>query len=218
MQKKIQKSQDDLDKAKAEAGQAEAQPTILIVNANTTASIFFDDENSGEFTPHTFEAEEGTVKVTAKAEGYLDASQIAVLQKGKTKTISLFLNKIYPHAPPPPSRYPEIPYYSGNTQTMGYSSKERIHYSPAEIKPYEIQEVKQENTILIDIETTGLQPTESKIFTIGYTLLTNTRPDIIVLIDEDEERLVRHFIQIIDAADITRIIGYNINFDTRLIL
>ncbi|MHA1303810.1 MAG: PEGA domain-containing protein [Candidatus Odinarchaeia archaeon] len=76
----------------------------------------------------------------------------------------------------------------------------------------------EERTMIVNIETTGIKPFASKIIAIGF--LDLSLPDIkpFVLIDPDEKKILKAFLDIFKAGNYKKIIGYNVNFDYRYLI
>jgi len=71
-------------------------------------------------------------------------------------------------------------------------------------------------SLILDIETTGIMPFNSRIICIGCLDLT-TPEEPIIFYDEDETKLLREFLDFFTLNGYTQIIGYNVAFDYRFI-
>lgn len=71
------------------------------------------------------------------------------------------------------------------------------------------------NPLLIDIETTTAEPHLGRIMCIGYIDPKTTQSDIIF--NDDEEALVKQFIDFYTNSGYDQIVGYNVSFDIRYI-
>lgn len=89
-------------------------------------------------------------------------------------------------------------------------------FTPKEFRPVKAP-FEAERDLIINIETTGLLPFESRIFSIAYLDLTNPNNETQVLISDNEEELINAFFNIYDNGNFTRIIGWNISFDYRFL-
>ena len=74
-----------------------------------------------------------------------------------------------------------------------------------------------EKSAIIDIETTGTKPWESRITCIGVKLLGDPSLPVMQFTDEDEATLLRAFANWFTGAGLTELIGYNVIFDVRFI-
>ena len=74
-----------------------------------------------------------------------------------------------------------------------------------------------EKSAIIDIETTGTKPWESRIICIGVKLLGDPSLPVMQFTDEDEAALLRAFVNWLAGAGIQELIGYNVIFDVRFI-
>lgn len=68
---------------------------------------------------------------------------------------------------------------------------------------------------VLDIETTGLYPTTSRIIAIGVKDLRDPASPVMQFFDEDEEILIREFVKWFKAAKPTGLVGWGIGFDTK---
>jgi len=72
-------------------------------------------------------------------------------------------------------------------------------------------------SVILNIETTGLYPWEHRITDICARLPGDPSVPLLHFSGEDEETLVREFINWYDAQGINEVIGYNVAFDLRFI-
>ena len=72
-------------------------------------------------------------------------------------------------------------------------------------------------SLVIDIETTGADPTESRIITIGYLDPSPEAVEPKFFLEPTEKETVQAFINFYEAGGYTEIIGYNVDFDFRFI-
>jgi DNA polymerase elongation subunit (family B) len=84
---------------------------------------------------------------------------------------------------------------------------------PLYVKPV----VYDKKACILNIETTGVSPTNSVVFCIGIMDLRKPGQAPEMFINEDEETLVRNFIDWFEEQDFEEIWGYNINFDYRFL-
>lgn len=69
--------------------------------------------------------------------------------------------------------------------------------------------------LVIDIETTGLKPWEGKIFAIGVLDPQKAIEGVTVFVDDDEEQLMKDFINFYQTNGYNELIGFNVSFDLR---
>jgi len=74
-----------------------------------------------------------------------------------------------------------------------------------------------ERDLLINIETTGLKPYDSRIISIAWLDLNDPNDDIKVITGDDEEDLINTFFDVFEQGNFTRIVGWNVSFDYRFI-
>ena len=87
---------------------------------------------------------------------------------------------------------------------------------PIEEFPGELFLPPEKKSLVLDIETTGIMPFNSRIICIS-AMDVNNPMDIKQFHDLDEEKMVREFINYFDQNNFTEIIGYNVAFDYRFI-
>ena len=67
--------------------------------------------------------------------------------------------------------------------------------------------------IIVNIETTDVEPFNGKIFSIAWLDLSQPGAQIQVIVDEDEEGMLRAFMQEFQRIAPREIVGYNLKFD-----
>jgi len=72
-------------------------------------------------------------------------------------------------------------------------------------------------SLIIDIETTGILPWESRLICISLMDPADPDLEVITIYDEEEEKTVRIFIEVLQQNGIEELIGYNLLFDYRFI-
>ena len=71
--------------------------------------------------------------------------------------------------------------------------------------------------LIINIETTGVKPWESRIIAIGVLDPNQLEPQAMNFIEETEEKTLDAFIQFWKSTNYTTLIGYNVSFDYRFL-
>lgn len=90
---------------------------------------------------------------------------------------------------------------------------------PTLVSPLEIEQ----HSCILDIETTGLDPWDSKMICIGaldvatVASLEDIAKNTIVFASDDESQMIDNFIDWFKRNEFTQIIGYNLSFDHRFI-
>lgn len=75
----------------------------------------------------------------------------------------------------------------------------------------------EKKSLVIDIETTGIQPWKSRLICISLMDPGDPDQEIITIYEEEEERTVATFIAVLEQNGIEELIGYNLLFDYRFI-
>jgi len=94
---------------------------------------------------------------------------------------------------------------------------ESLYPSPVVYVPLQPIKAPLVKELIINIETTGVLPFESNAFSIAYIDLSAATPEVVVMINDNEEELINEFLDWFDAQNFTRIVGYNVSFDHRFI-
>lgn len=100
---------------------------------------------------------------------------------------------------------PEPPREVYNPYLLPGFDRERVPSAPA----------PEEKPLVIDIETTGFKPWESRLICIGIKDPTKPDDDPIVILDENEPLMIEWLFKYIKTEGFNALIGYNIAFDFR---
>lgn len=71
--------------------------------------------------------------------------------------------------------------------------------------------------LIINIETTDAKPWEGRIVSISYIDLSAPTPEVSVMIDDNEEKLLNEFLDWFDSYNFSRLVGFKLTFDHRFI-
>jgi len=74
-----------------------------------------------------------------------------------------------------------------------------------------------EKELIVNVETTDAKPWEGRIVSIAYIDLSASIPEVNVIIDEDEEKILNEFLNWFDVQAFTKLIGFKLTFDHRFI-
>lgn len=95
---------------------------------------------------------------------------------------------------------------------------ETLPFTPA---TYEFPPIKPvtpvKKPLVVNVETTGVSPVDSRVISIGVKDPSTPDARPMVLIDEDEKRLVEAFFDFYESQGYDTLIGYNIGFDYRFL-
>lgn len=86
-----------------------------------------------------------------------------------------------------------------------------------EMAPLPQTQPTPEKELVINLETTDVDPWNGKLVSIAYIDTSATIPEAVVMFDEDEEALVNDFLDWFDSQDFTRLVGFKISFDHRFL-
>ncbi len=73
----------------------------------------------------------------------------------------------------------------------------------------------EDRPLIIDIETTGEDPTKSRLICIGLLDPLETSPLPATILMEDEKQILEQFLELYRVSGYNRLIGYNLKFDFR---
>jgi len=205
--------------------------TITITSAPTNADIYINGEYKWTTTPYTVLLEEGNYFIRVQKEGYYPVEVSVEIEQGETSEIPFTLEKIPEPEVPPEPYIPQTPYYPTYTPPEPYippivstpiTEVPPYDYSnlwpePAPFEPIEPTTPPVEKELLVNIETTDVMPTEGRIYSIAFLDLSSPLAEIQIAVSDDEETLIRGFLEMFEAGMYKRIVGYNVAFDYRYI-
>ena len=108
-------------------------------------------------------------------------------------------------------------------ETYTYYPPEYTDFYNSYISPPSVPYVKlptftaPKKEIIINIETTGVLPWESRLATIGVLDPNSLEPEVMSFIQETEEATLQEFIDWFESSPYETIIGYNVAFDYRFL-
>jgi len=204
---------------------------ITIKSEPTTADVYIDGIYTYQKTPYTAVLDAGEYLVRLQKQAYYPTESTIDVAEEETGEITLILSKI-PVAEVPAEPYvPYVPYVPYAPVTPGittpispnpYLDLQPPDYSvldPSEIfysTPVDVT-APYVRELIVNIETTDVMPIAGKISSIAWIDLTDPLMDPKVITSDDEEDLVRTFLDWFDSKGFTRIVGFNVSFDHRFI-
>ncbi len=183
--------------------------TITITSEPTNADIYIDGEYTFTKTPYTILLDAGSYLIRIQKEGYTPVEIIAEVSEGEVAEIPLNLTAL-PITDIPPAPY--IPY-----QPVYPSGFENLYPTSQAPKFYEKPAPQEKRELLINIETTDVKPWEGRIYSIALQDLNVPEVEPIVLVGDNEEELIRGFLDIFDFINPEKLIGFKLIFDYRYI-
>lgn len=121
-----------------------------------------------------------------------------------------------PAAPAPPAE-PASPGEAGEPrQVVVERSLEPTFIPQDDFEPLPTFRIPK-RSLVVDIETTGVLPFQSRIIAISYLDPSDPAGEIKVIVDPDERQLVQSFVDVFEAQGYEELIGYNAPFDYRFL-
>lgn len=186
-----------------------AKATITITSIPTDSDVYIDGEYTFTKTPYTIILEAGNYIFRVQKSGFYPEEVIAEVEEGETAEIPFVLTEI--PTPEIPTE-PYIPYQP--VYPAGYENLYPAYYSAPE---YEAPAPVPEKELLLNIETTDLYPWNGRIYSIAIQDLSLPETAPIVLIDDDEEKLILQFLDLFNQLNPEKLVGFKLTFDHRYI-
>ena len=205
--------------------------TITITSDPTNADVYIDGEYKWTTTPYTILFNEGSYIVRLQKDGYYPVEIEIEVEAGEVAELPFVLEAIPTPVIPVEPYIPQTPYYPTYVPPTPYVPA-YVPTPPAEVPPYNYSNLYPpafsiaepqpyskplEKELLINIETTSVKPWEGRIYSIAYLDLTDPTAEIKVLTSDNEEELIRMFIDWFDVGNYSKLVGFKLIFDYRFI-
>ena len=205
--------------------------TITLTSEPSNAEVYIDGEFTWTTTPYTTLLPIGDHVFRIQKEGYYPLEIVAEIEDGDVAEIPFTLELIPIEDKPVETYLPQTPYYKTYTPAEPYTAsiistpKEEIpaldfpllYPEKKPWVPYEERAPELEKELLVNIETTGVKPWESRIYSIAVQDLSMPGSEPIVLINNSEENLIRDFLEIFNSINPEKLVGFKLIFDYRFI-
>jgi len=190
--------------------EAELTPAkVLITSEPTGAGVTINGEFKFTITPFTAFLDAGTYLIRVELEGFLPLESEITVKSDDDITLPFILTTTEEGLPPEPIPTPdeEIP-----ESDLDLLDPLFIDFTPlTEIPPV------VEKELLINIETTDLNPWDGNIYSIAMLELDNPDAAPIILVDNNEQNLVQEFSNFFETGKYTKLVGFKTTFDHRYI-
>lgn len=182
---------------------------ITFTSNPTNAELYINGIYTFTSTPSTKLLPAGNYIFRVQKKGFFPVEIIGEVMEGESDTVDFLLSEIPPEITPTRPFIPFIPETPKGFETL----------FPQPLAPilFDSPVPSSEKEILINIETTDLKPWKGRIFSIAYQDLSVPLSDPSVLINDNEEELLGDFIQIFEAGNFRKLIGFKLSFDYRYI-
>jgi len=149
--------------------------------------------------------------IDVSVEPYYGTEQPFVPTQGKT--VDFVMEEIpsdeYSYAPPTTDTSSQLPNFSVVFSLMPEKSTWTTSEGEQVSEPLK--------PLVVDIETSGLNPWESRIIVIGVKDVMQQEEPVIQFSDPDEMKMLEDFLNFFNAGGYNQIIGFNVGFDYRFI-
>ena len=205
--------------------------TITITSDPTNADVYIDGVYKWATTPYTILFDAGSYFIRVQKDGYYPVEVEIEVEAGEVAELPFVLEEIPEPEIPPYDYIPQTPYYPTYEPAEPYVPA-YVSTPPAEIPPYNYSALNPpafsiapaepyskplEKELLINIETTDVFPWKGRIYSIAYLDLTDPNAEIKVLSGDNEEELIKMFIDWFDAGNYSKLVGFKLTFDHRYI-
>ena len=205
--------------------------TITITSEPTNAQVYIDGEYTWATTPYTVLLAPGEHIFRVQMKGYYPIEITGVVEEGEVSELPFTLEAIpAPEIPPEPyiPQQPYIPTYHPATPYV----PSIVYTPPEEIPPYNYSNLSPElmtippaepvsppaeEELIINVETTDINPWNGRIYSIAVLELSKPDAETKVLSGDNEEELINLFLDWFDAGNYKTLVGYNTAFDYRYI-
>jgi len=183
--------------------------TITITSIPTNSDVYIDGEFTFTKTPYTVLLAEGEYVMMVQKEGYYPLTYNVEIEAGETAEVPFELEEI------PSEEITEEPYIP--YQPVYEPGYENLYPAPYSVSEYEAPAPSEEKELLINVETTDVNPWEGKIYSIAFQDLSDPESLPNVLTDNNEEELIKKFLEIFNYFNPKKLIGFKLTFDHRFI-
>ena len=183
--------------------------TITITSEPTNSDVYIDGEYTFTKTPYTTLLVAGKYIVMVQAEGYYPQTLEIEVEESEVGEVPFTLEAIPTEEIPTEPYIPYQPVYA-----PGY---EKLYPATISIPSYQAPAPVPEKELLLNIETTDLYPWKGRIYSIAIQDLSIPNSAPIVLIDDDEEKLILQFLDLFNQLNPKKLIGFKLTFDHRFI-
>jgi len=205
--------------------------TITITSDPTNADVYIDGVYKWTTTPYTILFEAGSYWIRVQKEGYYPLEVEIEVEAGEVAELPFVFEAIPIEEVPTTPYIPQTPYYPTYKPYEPYVPT-YIPTPASEIAPYNYSNLyppsfyipeaepysrPTERELLINIETTDVKPWAGRIYSIALLELSELEAEPKVLTSDNEEELIRMFLDWFEAGNYSKLIGFKLTFDYRYI-
>jgi len=205
--------------------------TIQITSEPTNSDIYIDGAYTWTKTPYTTILDAGTYIIRVQQDGFFPQEASVTISEGDEIIVPFVLEEIPEPEKPVVEYLPQEPYYptyqaptyyKPAVQLTPYSQVSIPSYNLLDVPSFKLQPKPDVPTamareILINIETTDAKPWKGKIFSIAWLDLSMPEAEPQIIVDEDEEGILKEFIWMFEKEGFTKVWGFKTIFDYRFI-
>ena len=205
--------------------------TITITSSPIDSDVYIDGIYKWTTTPYTILLDEGAYFIRVQKDKYYPVEVEVEVEAGEVAELPFVLTKIpepeippYPYIPQSyyyPTYVPDVP-YEPDVVTTPFAEIPPYNYSNLYPEVFDIPAPAPiskpvEKELLINIETTDVKPWKGRIYSIAVLELSEPEAEPKILISNNEEELIRMFIDWFDAGNYAKLVGFKLTFDYRYI-
>lgn len=209
----------------------EEKATITITSTPTNTDVYIDGVYKWTTTPYTILLDEGAYFIRVQADGYFPIEIEIEVEAGEVAELPFILDKIPEPEIPSDPYIPQTPYYPDYVPADPYIPNV-VTTSPGQIPPSDYNLLYEptfmiaepgliskptEGELLINIETTDLYPWKGRIYSIALLELSTPEAEPKILIGNNEEELIRMFLDWFEAGNYSKLVGFKLSFDHRFL-
>ena len=204
---------------------------ITITSSPSDSDIYIDGVYKWTTTPYTILLDEGSYWVRVQRDGYYPVEVEVEVEAGEVAELPFVLEAIPEPDIPPYDYIPQTPYYPTYVPDVPYIPTAvttptvevppysyDLLYTPAfDIPGIEPISLPTERELLINIETTDVKPWKGRIYSIAVLDLTDPAAEILIKVDNNEENLIKEFLDLFESLNPAKLVGFKLIFDYRYI-
>ena len=185
------------------------EATITFTSNPSNADIYINGKYTFTKTPYTTLLEAGNYILRVQKAGFFPNEIQAEVLEGETDTVNFILQEI------PTEQIPIEPFIPFQPALpRGFEPLFPVVQAPRFL---EAPLPAAEKELLVNIETTDAKPWKGRIYSIALLDLSSGAIGPTVLTSNNEEKLLRDFINAFNSGNFKRLIGFKLTFDHRYI-
>ena len=205
--------------------------TIQIISDPTSSDIYIDGKYTFTKTPYTTVLDPGTYIIRIQTDGFFPQEASVTIGEGDEIIVPFVLEEIPEPDKPVVEYLPQEPYIPGYQAPTYYTPPVSLTpYSQVSLPSYNLLSPPSfklrpkpsvptpiDKEVLINIETTDAKPWKGKLFSIAWLDLSMPEAEPQIIVDDNEQGILKAFIDVFEQTGFTKILGFKVIFDYRFI-